>query len=492
MHYSKIYLPEEIVLIIFNFIKRWKDRYQFAITSQYFRQCILKNGTVRQVNLSADKNLLKFILARSVILKSDALIASPDHIANTISICQNLQTIIVENQLVTVLAIENLLRAAAESNKHITVMVPTTTAAIWKREYKKLQLRADAVTILSEYDDNEEEDSVDEQDLVNDFLSAKNYHKCKIEPLSESFIAENIEEIVTDLGNTFIRCILLFENVKFLITSFDVFSHLKNIDDCGYDKKWLNKKVFARIHNKNGLNNDYYEVSVIIHGCIELLAIGGIVAFNGEQVETFLGSSVKVLRTKHIIDGDCLAKEVYVESHNREIVRSNRLLRQYYKQDSCKLWSFHLKATFDTGFFPLNPIDIESHPSVNLMSLVVRSFILKCFAQRKVDHDELNDLLRRVKNSKVFMKKALYLDDFKGSSFSSLFDCIQEEGKWKGLIKLLKMFEAGRISLGGSREDIVTNKQFVMDVNSGFLSALSKKNDTNAKIAKLKMLSLLL
>jgi hypothetical protein len=151
-----------------------------------------------------------------------------------------------------------------------------------------------------------------------------------------------------------------------------------------------------------------------------------------------------------------------------------------------------LKATFDTGFFPLNPIDIESHPSVNLMSLVVRSFILKCFAQRKVDHDELNDLLRSVKNSKVFMKKALYLDDFKGSSFSSLFDCIQEEGKWKGLIKLLKMFEAGRISLGGSREDIVTNKQFVMDVNSGFLSALSKKNDTNAKIAKLKMLSLLL
>ncbi|CAO3648775.1 unnamed protein product [Mucor hiemalis] len=303
-------LLEEIVFIIFNFIKRWKDRYQFAITSQYFRQCILKNGTVRQVNLSADKNVLKFILARTVILKIDALIASPDHIANTISICQNLQTIIVENRSVTVLAIGNLLRAAAESNKHITVVVPTITAAIWKREFKKLQLRADGVTILSEYDDDEREGSVDEQDSVNDFPSTKSYHKCNIEPLSESFIAENIEEVVTDLGNTFIGCILLFDYVKFLITSFDVFSHLKHTDDCGYDKKWLNKKVFARIHNKNGLNNDYYKVSVIVHGFIELLAVGGVVAFNGEIVETFLGSFVKVLRTQQLNDEDCLAKEV--------------------------------------------------------------------------------------------------------------------------------------------------------------------------------------
>lgn len=123
-----------------------------------------------------------------------------------------------------------------------------------------------------------------------------------------------------------------------------------------------------------------------------------------------------------------------------------------------------LKTAFDTGFLPLNPINTENHPSVNLMSLVVRSFT------------------RRVKISKVFTKKALHLDDFKVSSFSSLFNCIKEDGKWKGLIKLLKIFEKDRTSLGGSREDIVTNKQSVMYVNSGFLSALPKKNDMNAKI----------
>lgn len=49
------------------------------------------------------------------------------------------------------------------------------------------------------------------------------------------------------------------------------------------------KKIFAKTHNKNGLGNDYYEVSVIVHGCIELLAIVGIVAINGEPIETFWG-----------------------------------------------------------------------------------------------------------------------------------------------------------------------------------------------------------
>lgn len=53
---------------------------------------------------------------------------------------------------------------------------------------------------------------------------------------------------------------------------------------------------------------------------------------------------------------------------------------------------------------------------------------------------------------------------------------------------MVKMLEAGEISLGSSKEEIVANKRMVLTVgNRGYFKVLSDLNDKNVEIAKLRM-----
>ncbi|CAO3647544.1 unnamed protein product [Mucor fragilis] len=65
-----------------------------------------------------------------------------------------------------------------------------------------------------------------------------------------------------------------------------------------------------------------------------------------KPVDAFLGSSVKPLKDGSVVDGDQLTKHI---STFKPIIRTERLLRQYYKGDSCKLWSFHLESAHARG-----------------------------------------------------------------------------------------------------------------------------------------------
>lgn len=97
-------------------------------------------------------------------------------------------------------------------------------------------------------------------------------------------------------------------------------------------------------------------------------------------------------------------------------------------------------------------------------------------------------LLLRVGDSADFMKRSLKLDEFNGATFGAIYDAITEEGKWKEMVKIVKMLEAGEISLGSSKEEIVANKRMVLSVgNRGYLKALSDLNDKNVEIAKSRM-----
>ncbi|KAG2190896.1 hypothetical protein INT47_003578 [Mucor saturninus] len=492
MGYSKSHLPEEVVLIIFNYIPNWNDRLQYATICKHYWHCINKNGSVRQVDLFAEKNLLKFKLARSVLLKRN--VAVPDfgsRAVRSLSICRNLQTFVVRDKLMSGFIIGNLLKAAANSHNSIGFIVPASASDIWKSILDKQKFRAGAISVRCEFDDEANEfntASSISDNTIDDLIASEGYQSCSIEPLPESFIVKNLGNTVASIGHSFAGCIICFEEVKFLITSFDAFVHIQNADDCSFDNKWINKKTFAKLHHKFEKGKNFFEVSVILHGCVELLAVGGLVALKGKPVDAFLGSSVKPLKNSSVVDGDRLSSKIFINKHGQQVIRSERLLRQYYKEGCCNLWSFHLQATHDMGFFPINPLNADNHPSVNSIALSLQSFIINSFARRQVDRSDLEALLLRVGDSADFMKRSLKLDEFNGATFGAIYDAITEEGKWKEMVKIVKMLEAGEISLGSSKEEIVANKRMVLSVgNRGYLKALSDLNDKNVEIAKSRM-----
>lgn len=83
----------------------------------------------------------------------------------------------------------------------------------------------------------------------------------------------------------------------------------------------------------------------------QLVTINGsdsstLISMADKPVDAFLGSSVKPLKDGSVVDGDQLTKHI---STFKPIIRTERLLRQYYKGDSCKLWSFHLESAHARG-----------------------------------------------------------------------------------------------------------------------------------------------
>ncbi|CAO3657394.1 unnamed protein product [Mucor hiemalis] len=472
MCYSKSRLPEEVVLIIFNYIPNWNDRLQYATICKHYWHCIIKNGSVRQVDLFTEKNLLKFKLARSVLLKRNVAVPHfGSRAVRSLSICQNLQTFVVRDKLMSGFIIGNLLKAAANSHNSIVFIVPASASNIWKSTLDKQKFRVGAISVRCEFDDEANEfntASLISDNTIDDLIASEGYQSCSIEPLPEIFIVKSWKH----------RC---------QHRPFDAFVHIQNADDCSFDNKWINK-TFAKLHHKFEKGKNFFEVSVILHGCVELLAVGGLVALKGKPVDAFLGSSVKPLKNSSVVDGDLLSSKIFIYKHDQQVIRSERLLRQYYKEDSCNLWSFHLQATHDMGFFPINPLNAGNHPSVNSIALSLQSFIINSFARRQVDCSDLEALLLRVGDSADFMKRSLKLDEFNGATFGAIYDAIKEEGKWKEMLKIVKMLEAGEISLGSSKEEIVANKRMVLSVvNRGYFKVLSDLNDKNVEIAKLRM-----
>lgn len=226
------------------------------------------------------------------------------------------------------------------------------------------KIRVGAVTVLAE-DIDAENTSQCPAGAIDNLMSIDGYVRYTAVPLTESDIVENLEDTIAKIGNLSSCAIVCFDEVTFIITSVDAFVRIESMNNCLMDNQWLNKRVFAKLHNK----------SIIVHGCIEYLANGGLTLIKGESIDAFLGSSVKPLKKMFVVDGDRLTSEIYIRSHHQDIVHSERLSRQYYKKDSSKLWSFHSRSTYDAGFFPIRPLDSQNHASVTSTHIILQSFI---------------------------------------------------------------------------------------------------------------------
>ncbi|OAD01530.1 hypothetical protein MUCCIDRAFT_83270 [Mucor lusitanicus CBS 277.49] len=190
------------------------------------------------------------------------------------------------------------------------------------------------------------------------------------------------------------------------------------------------------------MGNSFVELSIIVDKCVELLAVGGLVLMNGGPVEPFLGSSIKPINKARIIDGDVMTKNILVRE-NADVTRTARLLRQCYKRDSFKQCSFHLNPAYDVGFYPVNPLQVNRHPSVSSVALTFQSALLRMYCKKAIDQNLLANLFRTVCGSTI-MKTRFKVDSFDGNSFEQLYDAMTIAGKWKTIVGIVRDLESER------------------------------------------------
>lgn len=182
-------------------------------------------------------------------------------------------------------------------------------------------------------------------------------------------------------------------------------------------------------------------------------------------------------------------KSIFILEQQQAAVRTIRLIRQYYKDNSCSMWPFHSESTHEKGVFPVNAMNVVAHPAVDFIELSLQSFIIESMGRKYVNQGSLQMLLDRVTSTTSFMQKKLKLARFNGNSFAALFEAVQQEGKWKEMLEFVKMLQAGEISFERSKQATIANKKTVLTVgNRGSLKTLSGLNDKNVAIAEDRML----
>lgn len=145
---------------------------------------------------------------------------------------------------------------------------------------------------------------------------------------------------VTDLkcsciGSKFAGCIICFKEVRFSITSFDAFAHIENADDCS----------FAELHHKFKKVKSFFKVSIIPHGCIELLSNDGIVFALEDPVDAFSGSTIRPRKNHMLAGGHCSTSH----SQGFNTYLTSLLIRAFYfnpsKENYFEILVFHHQHT---------------------------------------------------------------------------------------------------------------------------------------------------
>lgn len=198
-------------------------------------------------------------------------------------------------------------------------------------------------------------------------------------------------------------------------------------------------------------------------------------------MEPFIGSSI-LLSPYTMKISSSRSSEVYSLTTFPSTKTSERLLKQYYKKDAKRLWSFHSTRFHENGLFPINPLRVRDHPIVSNDSLLeCASLLLRTFVYQERDRSKISDLLNKVKNDEK-LKRKLKLSADGYDTFSELMSLINNKGGHTVIFSTLSELE-NKEDADFFKDDSKTTrklKQTVLDVGkSGFFSKIKRLNQKN-------------
>ncbi len=152
------------------------------------------------MDLFAENNLLKFNLARSILLKSNVAVPDFSSSSKIIKHLSKFTNIVVDDKFISSFVIGDLLKAAANSQNKIFFIVPSSALDIWKSTLDKQKCRAGAISVRCEFDGEANEfNKASSKNPFDNLIVSEGYQSCSIESLLESFIFKNLGNIVASL-----------------------------------------------------------------------------------------------------------------------------------------------------------------------------------------------------------------------------------------------------------------------------------------------------
>lgn len=103
-------------------------------------------------------------------------------------------------------------------------------------------------------------------------------------------------------------------------------------------------------------NKGFKEISIYF-GMIELLIVGGYI-FTGGDLVPFLGSSLGNFEFQD--ESTC---GIWIPAAQQPYMNTERLLNQYFKNCSYKLWGYHCLHSYLKKFMPIIPVHFYGHAS---------------------------------------------------------------------------------------------------------------------------------
>lgn len=81
-------------------------------------------------------------------------------------------------------------------------------------------------------------------------------------------------------------------------------------------------------------------------------------------------------------------------------------MKQYYKQDAKRLWSFHSMKYAQLGLYPINHVHALEHPSVSKQDIKLEctSFLMYTFVYQDIDRAKMTSLLKKIKSNDKLKK----------------------------------------------------------------------------------------
>lgn len=201
----------------------------------------------------------------------------------------------------------------------------------------------------------------------------------------------SIDKLVLDVGRQFVGCLINFGDICFHLTSIDVFIHNNlEVDDCAYGLETVNYYNIptAIVKEKGSMGHSFYEVK-IFWGFFELLAVGGYHTLNNNKFNPFLGSALKKWNYGSLVGGEIFVLQNSLEE--KDIVRTERLLNQYNKQDACRPFGLHCLRRVLAEFYPISPLHFLTHTSQRYKNASLHHFgskVLLLFACKQTINTE--------------------------------------------------------------------------------------------------------
>ncbi|OBZ81582.1 hypothetical protein A0J61_10368 [Choanephora cucurbitarum] len=148
--------------------------------------------------------------------------------------------------------------------------------------------------------------------------------------------AEKADKTVT-FSSRFLESVVVMANHWFFVTSFCVFVHEKNVDDCAdYSKVGLQEDAVAFVRRKTRAGKDIFELTIRFSS-LELLCTSGFFGHvNESKMQAFFGSSISALPQTIKESYQTISSKDIFTKNEVSFIQTPRMLNQYVKNQAGK------------------------------------------------------------------------------------------------------------------------------------------------------------